>query len=144
MSSPTPKVTAPKKKKEAAKDSNECRIETIISLLDSMKVSELIALEEKLREKFQLDQIQMNIGGGGSKDTAEVKKVSLLLEDIGTLSQIQALKVVNKALKLSVSEAKNVLLNLPYTILKNVEVEEAENKKNEINEMQEGLVLTIS
>lgn len=136
-----------KSNKSTAKSTDQDRVSQVINLLKEFSVMEFLKLEENLKEQFGLGDLGSIMSSGAqnenSNESDNQSSVSLFVDDLGSLTRIEAMKLLNQALKMSVSEVKEALDSLPYKVLDNVTKEQAQGKIAEINSVKEGLVLTV-
>jgi ribosomal protein L7/L12 len=110
----------------------------LLEIIDSLSVQDSVDLAHVLRSRYSLEDLQLD-----SSQSSGSQSVSLFLDDIGSLSRIETIKVLSAVLGLGVSESREVLTQLPYCILENVSTNEAEEKIQAFNAVKTGLNLKI-
>lgn len=121
----------------------------LVDSISSLTQIEFLQLENSLRNKFNISDDALKFSNSGSETansnstSKEDKLYKLVLKGLGSVTRIEALKILSGALGLNLADAKKIITELPYTISEGVSKEQAESKIKTINDIQKGLEFSI-
>jgi len=111
----------------------------IIEAISSMTVLELAELVEQMEEKFGVSAaapaaaaVAAPAEAGGQSE--EKTEFNVILEDFGA-KKIPVIKIVKDVLELNLKEAKELVDNVPSKLREDVDKEEAEALKKQLEEV---------
>ncbi|MGY4691831.1 50S ribosomal protein L7/L12 [Salibacterium sp. K-3] len=110
--------------------------EQIIEEIKEMSVLELNDLVKAIEEEFGVTAAApVAVGGGGDAGEAEEEQTefTVVLEDAGS-SKINVIKIIREITGLGLKEAKALADGTPETLKENVDKEEAEDLKGQLEE----------
>lgn len=111
----------------------------IIELINNLNLIELNSLISLISDLYDLksisstNEINQSIGNSVSEDIIK-KDFDLIIEDIKPDKKITLLKFIKSNFNFSLKESKDIIDNLPKTIKKLTNKEEAENLKKKLEE----------
>lgn len=112
--------------------------EEMIDAIKEMSVLELNDLVKAIEEEFGVTAAAPvaapGAGGGGEEQAEEQSEFNVVLEDAGA-SKIKVIKVVREITGLGLKDAKALVDGAPETVKEGVAKEEAEEMKNQLEEV---------
>lgn len=112
--------------------------EEMIDAIKEMSVLELNDLVKAIEDEFGVTAAAPvaapGAGGGGEEQAEEQSEFNVVLEDAGA-SKIKVIKVVREITGLGLKDAKALVDGAPETVKEGVAKEEAEEMKNQLEEV---------
>jgi len=116
----------------------------IMELIENMTVMELAELVEELKEKFDVQAaapVAAVAAPGAAADEEEEKTTATLILESAGDKKLQVIKAVKKIMDIGLKEAKGMVDEAPKELKKDIQMEEAEKIKEELEAA--GAIVTL-
>ncbi len=114
---------------------NKTNIETLVKELGQLTVLEALDLSKKLAKEWNIDLDNLQSAPAQASAPAEEKATAtVMLTGFGESKKIPVLKAIKDILGLGLMEAKNFVEDLPKAVNEEIEKEEADKIKKQLEE----------